>query len=371
MKSKMNTWFGRSILVFAVAAILTASQTAAAKSAPKKSALKKAPSAQVMSEAIQNNKKLQLQYLEFQPLAGVTAAVRPFADYEKAGYVFISDAFEFSSREAKIVIADNLPKDVTLVIFTEDNSRAHVASLKSTFGKNLPTDRLKVIELANASEGFWARDGLPVPVIDEATSALALVDARYYYPFEPDREIGSLFGAKVSTHKFNFEGGNFMANAKGHCLMVNNQSHSKIPDSIFETLYGCRQVDRLPHVEGIGHVDEHVRFVSEDTVLTDLPEYAKTLEANGLKAIMLPRPNAEMETYVNSLLVNGVAIVPTFGEATDKVALQVYESLGIKAIGANSSSLSNDGEGSIHCITMTYPDVPFAVVLKSLHAREL
>lgn len=208
-------------------------------------------------------------------------------------------------------------------------------------------------------------------MIDEKTSSLALVDARYYYPFEPDTDIGTLFGAPVSSHKFNFEGGNFMANHKGHCVMVNNSSHAKIPDSIFQNMYGCKQIDRLPHLEGIGHVDEHVRFVSEDTVLTDLPEYKKTLEASGLKAVLLPRPNTEMETYVNSLVVNGVAIVPTFGEKTDAEALKVYESVGLKAFGADSLSLSNDGEGSIHCITMTYPDVPFAMVLKSLHATEI
>ena len=93
-------------------------------------------------------------------------------------------------------------------------------------------------------------------------------------------------------------------------------------------MYGCKQIDRLPHLEGIGHVDEHVRFVAEDTVLTDLPEYKKTLEASGLKAVLLPRPSTEMETYVNSLVVNGVAIVPTFGEKTDAEALKLYESVG-------------------------------------------
>lgn len=333
--------------------------------------LKHNPSAAIMDEAVRHNEELSRDSSNFEAWKGFSTTVRPFADYEKAGYVFISDDFEFDSRKAKEAIAANLPKDVTLVVFTEDGSSSHVASIERTFAKILPAKQLKVVQLADASSGFWARDGLPVPVLDESTSALALVDAKYYYPFEPDQDVGAMLGAAVASHKYNFEGGNFMANHKGHCVMVNNRSHSKIPDSIFETLYGCKTLDRLPHLSGIGHVDEHVRFVSEDTVLTDLPDYKKELEKSGLKVVMLPRPDNEIETYVNSLIVNGVAIVPTFGEKSDAVALKVYESVGLSAFEGPSSVLSNEGEGSIHCITMTYPPVPFVSILKALGAKEL
>lgn len=331
---------------------------------------KKGPSAEQLNAAIENNERLGHLFSTFSSLRGATK-VRPFADYESTGYVFINDGFRFDSQAVKEAIAKNLPADVTLVIFMTDASGSRATTLRKEFSKYLPADRLKLIELADASEGFWARDGLPVPVIEEATNALSLVDAQYYYPFEPDEEVGKIFGSPVSSHSFNFEGGNFMANHKGHCILVNNASHKKIPDAIFENLYGCKIVQRLRHVEGIGHIDEHVRFISEDTVLTDLEEYQKAIEAKGLKAVLLPRPQEELETYVNSLLVNGVVIVPTYGQKTDQQALDVYKAAGFKAVGVDSTSLSNIGQGSVHCITMTYPQVPFGNVLSLLKAKEV
>ena len=45
--------------------------------------------------------------------------------------------------------------------------------------------------------------------------------------------------------------------------------------------------------------------------------------------------------------------------------------LGLKAAGGDSVSLSNTGQGSVHCITMTYPKVPMADLLKSMGAKEI
>jgi agmatine/peptidylarginine deiminase len=86
---------------------------------------------------------------------------------------------------------------------------------------------------------------------------------------------------------------------------------------------------------------------------------------------MLPKPSGPYETYVNSLLMNDQIIVPVFNRASDAQALAVYERLGLKASGADSRALSNQGQGSVHCITMTYPKVPMTNLLKALGAREI
>jgi agmatine/peptidylarginine deiminase len=70
---------------------------------------------------------------------------------------------------------------------------------------------------------------------------------------------------------------------------------------------------------------------------------------------MLPRAKRDYETYVNSLIINGTVWVPIYQQKTDAEALKVYKDLGFKVIAADSSLLSNEGAGSIHCITMTYP----------------
>ena len=372
MKTKLVVTTPKLALILALSFLIAGAVSAQTLTKPPitKMPMTKAPSSAVIDAAVRNNENLTSQLLERGTLFGAPT-VRPFADYEKAGYVFINGDFQFNSREAKEAIAKSLPTDMTLVVFVDDSTGSRADLLRASFSKILAPDRLKIIELEDASTGFWARDGLPVPVIDTKTDQLGFVDARYYYSFEPDQAVANMFGSSMTSHKFNFEGGNFMANHKGHCIIVNNRSHAKIPDAIFETQYGCQRLQRLPHLSGIGHIDEHVRFISEDTVLSDLPEYKKELEASGLKVVMLPQPENELETYVNSLIINGVAIVPVYGQSKDQEALDIYTKAGFKAVAADSSSLSNDGQGSIHCITMTYPPTPLKTLLKSLNAREV
>ena len=293
---------------------------------------------------------------------------RPFSEVEPAGYLFFSADEDFDSEPAKRLMAQNLPADVTLVVYADPyQSRADILSRYS--GLIDPT-RLKVISLNGASRGFWSRDGMPVPVLT-ATGGLELVDARYYHGFEPDAQLGGMFEVPVIKHSYYFEGGNFMVNDRGDCLTVDNDLSRDIPESIFHESYGCQRLIRFPFEKGIGHMDESVRFLSSNVVVTDSVSYARILESHGFEVHMLPRPDQEYETYVNALLVNGTAFVPTFGETQDQRALDVYRAAGLNVVAAPSSSLSNDGLGSIHCITMTYPKVPFHALLKQLGAKEL
>lgn len=294
---------------------------------------------------------------------------RPYADYEKTGYLIMSADFNFNSRQAKLLMASKLPADATLVIFTDTYGTSKEDVLRE-FGSVVPRSRIKVVTLRGATRGFWARDGIPVPAID-ASNNLVVVDAVYGHGFEPDAEVARLFGAAIEKHRYYFEGGNFMANHSGDCVMVDHGAHRQIPDSVFIGQYGCRQMIRMPFVDGIGHIDEHVRFVSEKVVVTDLPQYKDILEGKGITAHLLPKPTGPFETYVNSLIMDGKVIVPVFGRSTDEQALSVYRSLGLEASGADSRSLSNNGQGSVHCITMTYPAVPARELMKALGATEL
>jgi agmatine/peptidylarginine deiminase len=280
----------------------------------------------------------------------------------------MSADFNFNSRQAKLLMASKLPADGTLVIFTDTYGTGKEEVLRA-YESVVPRERIKVITLPNAHRGFWARDGIPVPVMD-ASGNLVVVDARYGHRFEPDTEIARLFGSGLERHDFYYEGGNFMANHAGDCVMVDHGAHRQIPNSVFVGQYGCRQMIRLPFIDGIGHIDEHVRFISEKVVVTDLPQYKDTLEGKGFTVHMMPKPSGPYEPYVNSLIMDGKVIVPVFGRDTDEQALSVYRSLGLEAFGADSRELSNSGKGSVHCITMTYPAVPARELMKALGATE-
>lgn len=302
-------------------------------------------------------------------LKSLEGQYRPYADYEKTGYLIMSADFNFDSGPAKLEMARNLPADATLVIFADRADAATKERVLSAYEQALPRARIKVVAIPGASMGFWARDAIPVPVFDKDVK-LTVVDAVYGHRFEPDAEIARLFHAGLEKHEFYFEGGNFQANDAGDCMMVNYGAHVRIPDDIFSGLYGCRQMIRLPFVDGIGHIDEHARFVSEKVIVTDLPEYKDVLQGKGFTVHMLPKPSGAYETYANSLIMDGKVIVPVFGRPTDEQALAVYTALGLKATGASSNSLSNKGQGSVHCITMTYPKVSAAELMKALGAKE-
>lgn len=297
-------------------------------------------------------------------------AVRAFAEYEQAKYLIFSAAYDFGSKQAKLKMAEKLPQDMTLVIFTGSIKKEAADSIRADFEEVIDPSRLKVVHMPQGQKGFWARDGVPVPVMRKTVQGedfFTVVDARYYHKFEADKNFSELFNAELTQHTYYYEGGNFMANSKNECLIVNKQATSIIPDSIFEKHYGCNKLVRLPHVKGIGHADESVKFIDDDTVFTDEPSYVKQLKDNGFDVVMLPRPEREYETYVNSLIVNGTVFVPIFDEKKDESALQIYRDAGFKeVIGVNSSTLSNNGLGSLHCITMTYPDVPMNELLKSM-----
>ncbi|MEM7645781.1 MAG: agmatine deiminase family protein, partial [Pseudomonadota bacterium] len=254
-----------------------------------------------------------------------------------------------------------------------DKSLSAISSIHNKFSPLVGKERLKIVQMPYADRGFWARDGVPVPVIRETPlgdELFTVVDAPYYHKFEADQEFADLFGAELTKHDYYYEGGNFVANSRGDCLVVNKSATAQIPDSIFEDHYGCKDLTRLAYVKGIGHADESVKYVDDDTVLTDEPSYIPQLKAKGYKVHLLPRAKKKYETYVNSLYVNGVLYVPVFGQATDAEALKVYREAGFdKIIDLNSEFLSNHGAGSIHCITMTYPPVPLEKLVSKMGGK--
>ncbi len=307
-------------------------------------------------------------------MASVNVDRVPFAEYDQVGYIIFNDGSDFNALEIKKSIAKNLPEGVTLVIYTGNTDKNYQNRIFTLFTKDLPADRVKVVYLPDGESGFWARDGVPVPswTLDVSGSKVfTVVDAKYYYPFEPDQTVSEMFSAELVSHDYYHEGGNFLANSLGECFVVDNERAVKVPDAVFLEKYGCQKTIRFPHIKGIGHIDESVKLINDRLALTDDASYAKILRDNGLTVNMLPRPQNQYETYVNSLYVNGTLFLPVFSQAGDADAIQLYESFGYKVIPLNSSSLSNDGLGSIHCITMAYPPVEFKVLLSQTGGTEV
>lgn len=307
------------------------------------------------------------------------STVKPFFEYDKTGYlVFSDDDYMGIARDMKKVIAQNLPSDVTLIIYTQNSNKNYQQQLFNTYAAYIPRERLKVLQVpASGANDFWSRDNTPVPVLDANT--LSLVDARYYYNFEPDNAFASWWGSRVDKHNYFYEGGNFIVNGLGDCIVVNRrQSYpggvsdtAAIPDDVFRIKYGCKTLTRLQHLKGIGHSDEVVKFMNDTTIVTDTHQYEPILRAKGFNVVMLPEPDLDYETYINALQVNDVLFVPIFGERGDQTAINAYKSINpaLKIVPINTRRLATQGQGGIHCITMNYPPAPLQQIEQLLRSR--
>jgi agmatine deiminase len=253
----------------------------------------------------------------------------------------------------------------------------------------------------------WCRDHGPAFLINpSAAQPKVIVDWGYnawgdkYPPYDLDDVIPTLIARHYNYPVYNpgivMEGGSVEFNGAGTvltstaCLLNPNRNPHLNQAQIEEYLrayYGVEQV--LWVDEGIvgddtdGHIDDTVRFVNEDTVLTVietnrsdenyslLQHNLKQLKAMRLSSgkqlniveIPMPEPlSYEGQrlpcSYANFYIANQSVIVPVFNSKNDDKALQLIEECfpGRQVIGIDSTDIIW-GLGSFHCLSQQEPAV--------------
>jgi agmatine deiminase len=251
----------------------------------------------------------------------------------------------------------------------------------------------------------WCRDHGPAFLVNpEAEQKKVIVDWGYnawggkYPPFDLDDVIPTLIGKAYNIPVFHpgivMEGGSVEFNGAGTlltstaCLLNPNRNPHLNQEQIEEYLRNFYGVDQILWVdEGVvgddtdGHIDDTVRFVNENTVLTVVEENPadenyELLQHNlnqlkamrlptgqALTIIELPMPDAVVyddqrlpASYANFYIANTSVIVPTFRCAKDEKALQIIQSCfpSRKVIGIDSTEIIW-GLGSFHCLSQQEP----------------
>lgn len=254
----------------------------------------------------------------------------------------------------------------------------------------------------------WARDHGPITLIDAAGRPL-LLDFKFNgwgLKFAADKdnlitrhtlEAGLLQGTYVNRLNFVLEGGSIESDGRGtllttsECLLSLNRngqmSRAEI-EAYLKEQFNLRQVLWLDHGYLAGddtdsHVDTLARLCPDDTIAyvrctdpTDehyealrlMEEQLKTfrtLEGKPYRLLPLPMADAIVEnderlpaTYANFLVMNGTVLYPTYNQpANDALAAQVLQEAfpGREIIGIDCRALIRQ-HGSLHCVTMQYPD---------------
>jgi len=253
----------------------------------------------------------------------------------------------------------------------------------------------------------WCRDHGPAFLINpKAAEKKVIVDWNYnawgnkYPPYDLDDVIPTLIAAKYKIPVYHpgiiMEGGSVDFNGDGTvmtstcCLLNKNRNPQLSQGEIEQYLYNYYGMDQVLWVdEGIvgddtdGHIDDTVRFINEDTVITvveenkndenyqllqkNLSDLKKMRLLNGkqLNIIELPMPGTVIyqdqrlpASYANFYIANKSVIVPTYRSANDERALRIIRQCfpDRETIGIDSTEIIW-GLGSFHCLSQQEPAV--------------
>lgn len=253
----------------------------------------------------------------------------------------------------------------------------------------------------------WCRDHGPAFLVNSRLDKpKAIVDWNYnawggkYPPYEQDDIIPTLIANHFNLPVFNpgivMEGGSVEFNGKGTiltsrcCLLNPNRNPHLNQQQIEQFLYDYYGQEQVLWVgEGIvgddtdGHIDDTVRFVNADTVVTvveenksdenyqllqdNLSELKKMrlLNDKQLNVIELPMPDPVVyddmrlpASYANFYISNSHVIVPTYRCKNDEKALDIIASCfkDRQVAGIDSTDIIW-GLGSFHCLSQQEPAV--------------
>jgi agmatine deiminase len=269
------------------------------------------------------------------------------------------------------------------------------------------TDISQISFYINPTNDAWCRDHGPAFLVNPAAEIKkVIVDWNYnawggkYPPFDLDdvvpTRIGEQLGLPVYHPGIIMEGGSVEFNGEGtlltsECCLLNKNRNPHLDktqiEKYLQDYYGIKQV--LWIKEGIegddtdGHIDDTVRFINADTVLTVIEEnkndenfellqqnlkqlkQMRLLNGRQLNVVELPMPVPVIyeeqrlpASYANFYISNKSVIVPTFRCNKDEKALSIIQECfpGREVIGIDSTEIIW-GLGSFHCLSQQEPAV--------------
>lgn len=284
-------------------------------------------------------------FLRFESLA------RPVSDMDVARFVFMKIDSDESLLTLKKRLVGFLPEDVHLVLFSDEfNSKT---DWRAEFSGEIPADRVQLLQIPGSGNGQWPRQEFPVAVVSNDV-VIQLVDARSYARVEVDGWLSEWLGLPLIEHGYFVNGSNLISDKKGRCIMAEYGFTYLVPSSVFEKFYGCSRMTRMPYSFMGGPIDESVVFLKDNVVATDNEDWATELQKAGFGVWMLPKPKSG-PGYANVLMVNGIVIMPVYGEVSDAIAMRVYLNNGYTVYPVRATDLLQFGRKSLRSLTKTYP----------------
>ena len=323
---------------------------------------------------------------EYEDIFGITnppaGPVRGIAEFETSDGILVAYD-DFVSDFILDLIATLAPAGQVYVVTPDIRTSNGLRALLQQRG--VEVDKLTFFEFPH--ESFWTRDFGPIPVVDDNGTS-QFVDAQYYAERRRDDAMTTLIanylGTPVTRPPLATEGGNFMTDGQGLCMVTEwlldenpNLSGAQL-QSIQKNYFGCERTLVLERLagEGTGHIDMFAKFVSPTTVLVGEydprfdPTNAAILDRNverilalndqgaNLRVLRIPMPPGVGDvyrSYTNSTIFNDRVIVPVYPADTryEAAALEVYRNAmpaGYEIVTVKADQAIQYG-GAVHCTT--------------------
>lgn len=314
---------------------------------------------------------------EYNPVGGVVIALPLLTSYGKEQMV--RDIVDANVDTIWVTASQNFSGSLQSSVFNP---------LRRVLGEKF--SRVKLVKQnVPGSVSVWSRDWAPLGARSK-DGRLRLIDFNYYPERRADdataRSLLSLMPVpRVSVPVYN-EGGNFMNNNRGVCMMTSRVTDANAVRhftddmtlsadqirSLYQQYAGCLKTHIFPRMpyEGTGHIDMWAKFMNDSTVIvgevraeilklsaysqsqvekvqavkTYLDRRAAEIRNLGYRVVRMPMPAPipkqggwMFRSYTNSLTVNQLALVPRYlkpyysdlgvnGEYMDRSLLARYES---------------------------------------------
>jgi agmatine deiminase len=325
------------------------------------------------------------------------------AEFEPQSFVQLifphpqSDWAEYleEARNCFVNIANAVARYQPCLIICDD-----VEGVKSYF-----SDHTNLIFTQYQTNDTWARDCSVLTVIDEEEDEALLLDFTFTGwggKFDASRDnamsgsIAHVYGAPLEKIDLILEGGGVESNGAGsllttsECLLNPNRNahlNKKQTEEILKKEFGVEQILWLNHGYLAGddtdsHIDTLARFIDTDTImyvkcddtadehydaLKKMEEELMALrdvEGEPFTLIALPMCSPiyyEDErlpaTYANFLIINDAVLLPIYNDPHDAEAIAICEKAfpGRDIVPIDCSILIRQ-HGSLHCVTMQFPE---------------
>ena len=258
--------------------------------------------------------------------------------------------------------------------------------VREVLAENLNDDEMARVSIYECDNNdTWARDHAFITLVSasDASSPCRLLDFRFNgwgekFAADKDNRInytlynkGVFSGERVDYDDFVLEGGSIESDGRGTvlttsvCLMAphRNQPMTQAEvEAVLKERLCARNIVWFDYGQLIGDdTDGHIDLKALENQL----QQATDADGKPYRLLKLPMPEALYDdgdrlpaTYANFLIINGAVIVPTYNqEENDARALELVAEAfpGYDIIGIDSQTIVRQ-HGSIHCLTMQYPE---------------